>query len=48
LAGCATACLSCARDDSYNPILHIDVYGTIGAAFGNDNYKGMADYIADA
>ena len=24
----------------------IDVYGTIGAAFGNDNYKAMADYMA--
>ncbi len=35
------------RDESYNPIFHIDVYGTIGAAFGNDNYKGMADYIAE-
>ncbi len=34
------------RDESYNPVFHIDVYGTIGAAFGNDNYKGMADYIA--
>ena len=34
------------RDESYNPIFHIDVYGTIGAAFGNDNYKGMADYMA--
>jgi len=33
-------------DDSYNPVLHIDVYGTIGAAFGNNNYKAMADYIA--
>ena len=31
--------------ESYNPIFHIDVYGTIGAAFGNDNYKAMADYI---
>ncbi len=35
------------RDESYNPIFHIDVYGTIGAAFGNDNYKGMAEYIAE-
>ena len=35
------------RDESYNPIFHIDVYGTNGAAFGNDNYKGMADYIAE-
>ncbi len=33
-------------DENYTPILHIDVYGTIGAAFGNDNYKAMADYLA--
>lgn len=33
------------RDD-YLPIFHIDVYGTIGAAFGNDNYEAMADYLA--
>ena len=33
-------------DASYMPIMHIDVYGTIGAAFGNNNYKAMADYIA--
>ena len=32
-------------DESYMPIFHIDVYGTIGAAFGNNNYKAMADYI---
>ena len=32
--------------EDYNPIFHIDVYGTIGAAFGNDNYKAMADYLA--
>ncbi|HHX93032.1 MAG TPA: methylaspartate ammonia-lyase [Clostridiales bacterium] len=32
-------------DESYNPVLHIDVYGTIGAAFGVNNYKAMADYI---
>ena len=32
-------------NENYNPIFHIDVYGTIGAAFGNDNYKAMADYI---
>ena len=31
------------RED-YNPIFHIDVYGTIGAAFNNDT-KAMADYI---
>lgn len=34
------------KDESYNPVFHIDVYGTIGAAFGNDNYKAMADYMA--
>ena len=33
-------------DPSYSPVLHIDVYGTIGAAFGNNNYKEMADYLA--
>ncbi len=33
------------RDD-YLPVFHIDVYGTIGAAFGNDNYEAMADYLA--
>ena len=33
-------------DENYSPIFHIDVYGTIGAAFGNDNYKAMADYMA--
>jgi len=34
------------RED-YLPVFHIDVYGTIGAAFGNDNYKAMADYIEE-
>lgn len=32
-------------DENYSPILHIDVYGTIGAAFGCDTTK-MADYLA--
>ena len=32
-------------DEDYNPVLHIDVYGTIGAAFGETNYTAMADYI---
>lgn len=32
------------RED-YLPVFHIDVYGTIGAAFGNDNYQAMADYL---
>ena len=34
-------------DASYNPVMHMDVYGTIGAAFGNNNYKAMADYIEE-
>ena len=33
-------------DESYSPVLHIDVYGTIGAAFGHNNYAAMADYLA--
>lgn len=31
--------------ENYNPIFHIDVYGTIGVAFNYDT-KAMADYIA--
>ena len=31
--------------DDYCPVFHIDVYGTIGAVFGNNNYTAMADYI---
>ena len=34
-------------DDSYLPVFHIDVYGTIGAIFGNNNYTAMADYIEE-
>ena len=34
------------HDESYNPILHIDCYGTIGAVYGNNNYTAMADYLA--
>ena len=34
------------HDDSYNPVLHIDCYGTIGAIYGNNNYTAMADYLA--
>ncbi len=33
------------KDETYCPAMHIDVYGTIGAAFGNNNYKAMADYL---
>ena len=31
--------------EDYLPVFHMDVYGTIGAAFGNNNYAAMADYI---
>ncbi|MCI9638563.1 MAG: methylaspartate ammonia-lyase [Emergencia sp.] len=34
------------HDEDYLPVLHIDVYGTIGMAFGVNNYEVMADYIA--
>lgn len=34
------------HDEDYCPVLHIDVYGTIGMAFGVNNYEAMADYIA--
>lgn len=33
------------RDD-YNPVLHIDVYGTIGVAFNND-FDVMTEYLLD-
>ncbi len=32
-------------DESYNPVMHIDVYGTIGMAFGVHAYEEMAEYI---
>ena len=35
------------QDESYSPVMHIDVYGTIGAAYGNHNYTAMADYIEE-
>ena len=31
--------------EDYMPILHIDVYGTIGQIFGNTNYAAMAEYL---
>lgn len=33
-------------DESYNPVFHLDLYGTIGTAFGDFNFPEMADYIA--
>lgn len=38
--------LSKRTDESYNPVFHLDLYGTIGAAFGDFNFSDMADYIA--
>lgn len=35
------------NSEDYNPIFHIDVYGTIGQAFGDENYTAMADYLAE-
>jgi methylaspartate ammonia-lyase len=35
-----------APEGGYAPVLHLDVYGTIGQAFGNDNYQKMGDYLA--
>ncbi len=32
-------------DESYQPIIQIDVYGTIGMAFGCANIETMADYL---
>ncbi len=32
------------KDESYQPVLHIDVYGTMGIAFNNDLEK-IADYM---
>jgi methylaspartate ammonia-lyase len=34
-------------EEDYQPVIHIDVYGTIGLVFGNGNYAAMADYLAD-
>jgi methylaspartate ammonia-lyase len=38
--------LSLRTSDSYNPVLHIDVYGTIGAAFNLDTEK-MVSYFRE-
>lgn len=32
-------------DPNYHPVIHIDVYGTIGTIFGNNNYSAMVDYF---
>jgi len=39
--------LSNRLSEDYNPVIHIDVYGTIGVAFGDNNYKAMADYLSE-
>ena len=33
------------NDKSYNPVIHIDVYGTLGIIFGNENHEKIADYM---
>ncbi len=33
-------------EETYMPVMHIDVYGTIGQLLGNTNYEAMADYLA--
>ncbi len=33
-------------EPDYAPVLHLDCYGTIGQAFGNDSFPAMADYCA--
>ncbi len=38
--------LALRTDEGYDPVLHIDVYGTIGLVFGTHNYDAMADYLA--
>lgn len=37
--------ISLREDNSYNPIIHIDVYGTLGVAFGNNNYEKIVSYM---
>lgn len=32
-------------DDNYNPIIHIDVYGTLGVIFGDENYEEIVNYM---
>lgn len=33
-------------EPEYRPVLHLDVYGTIGQLFGVHGYEAMADYLA--
>ncbi|WP_297132478.1 methylaspartate ammonia-lyase [Terrisporobacter sp.] len=33
------------NNDNYSPVIHIDVYGTLGTIFGNDNYEGIVEYL---
>jgi len=37
--------LALRTDETYCPTLHIDVYGTMGQIFGNENFPAMADYL---
>lgn len=35
------------NSDNYSPVIHIDVYGTLGTIFGNDNYEGIVKYLGE-
>ncbi len=35
------------NNDNYSPVIHIDVYGTLGTIFGNDNYEGIVKYLGE-
>lgn len=35
------------NNDNYSPVIHIDVYGTLGSIFGNDNYEGIVKYLGE-
>lgn len=35
------------NNDNYSPVIHIDVYRTLGTIFGNDNYEGIVKYLGE-
>ena len=35
------------NNDNYSPVIHIDVYGTLGTIFGNGNYEGIVKYLGE-
>ncbi len=44
--GSGSGCLPNGWTPQLHACVHIDVYGTIGALYGNNNYAAMADYLA--